>query len=132
MVVAGASDGHYFYARHLTEEFVVDRMLAPSSTGKGDHVAASEAHCAATPITARAGRRVDVACSAPDVDTTEGETTAATRIAHERGWGPLLVVAYGGHVSRVRLYLEQRFAGNISLTGTPRPFPRHARTHFCT
>lgn len=80
-----------------------------------------DAYCASTPVPARDGQRVDIECFAPDVDTTEGETTAATRIARERGWDSLLVVTYWGHVSRVRIYFEQCFDGSVYVTDTPRP-----------
>ena len=68
--------------------------------------------------------RIDVECFAPDVDTTEGETTAATRIAREREYSSLLVVTYWGHVSRVRMYFEQCFDGSVYVTDTPRPLSK--------
>ncbi len=122
LVVAGAYDDRYVYARSLAEEGVADHILVsqpPSTTGRYADVIAS--YCASTPVLARDGRSIDVECFAPDVDTTEGETTAATRIARERGYESLLVVTYWGHVSRVRMYFEQCFDGPVYVTDTPRP-----------
>lgn len=125
VVVAGANDDRYVYARHLAEEGVADRILVsrpPSSTGAYADIL--DAYCASTPVLARDGRSIEIECFAPDVDTTEGETTAATRIARERGWDSLLVVTYWGHVSRVRIYFEQCFDGPVYVTDTPRPLSR--------
>lgn len=122
VVVAGSHDDRYVYARSLAEEGVADHILVsqpPSGTGR--YAAAIDSYCASTPVIARDGRRIDVECFAPDVDTTEGETTAATRIARERGYRSLLVVTYWGHVSRVRMYFEQCFDGPVYVTDTPRP-----------
>lgn len=122
VVVAGSNDDRYVYARSLAEEGVADRILVsrpPESTGP--YATAIDSYCATTPITARDGRSIDVECFAPDVDTTEGETTAATRIARERNYQSLLVVTYWGHVSRVRMYFEQCFSGPVLVTDTPRP-----------
>ncbi|MCZ4540864.1 YdcF family protein [Dietzia maris] len=122
VVVAGSNDDRYVYARSLAEEGVADHILVsqpPSATGR--YAAAIDSYCASTSVIARDGRRIDVECFAPDVDTTEGETTAATRIARERGHSSLLVVTYWGHVSRVRMYFEQCFDGPVYVTDTPRP-----------
>lgn len=122
VVVAGIDDDRYDFARTLAEEGVTDHILVsqpPSATGR--YAAAIDTYCASTPVLARDGRRINVECFAPDVDTTEGETTAATRIAHERGYSSLLVVTYWGHVSRVRMYFEQCFDGPVYVTDTPRP-----------
>ena len=125
VVVAGADDDRYVYARSLAEEGVADHILVsqpPSGTGR--YAAAIDSYCTSTPVIARDGRRIDVECFAPDVDTTEGETTAATRIAHEREYSSLLVVTYWGHVSRVRMYFEQCFDGPVYVTDTPRPLSK--------
>ncbi|WP_307872483.1 ElyC/SanA/YdcF family protein [Dietzia sp. KRD202] len=125
VVVAGADDDRYVYARSLAEEGVADHILVsqpPSGTGR--YAAAIDSYCASTPVIARDGRRIDVECFAPDVDTTEGETTAATRTARERGYSSLLVVTYWGHVSRVRMYFEQCFDGPVYVTDTPRPLSK--------
>lgn len=125
VVVAGAKDDRYVYARHLAETGVADHILVSQPpTGTGPYATALDSYCATTPITARDGRKIDVECFAPDVDTTEGETTAATRIARERGYESLLVVTYWGHVSRVRMYFEQCFDGPIYVTDTPRPLSK--------
>ncbi|MFJ5872216.1 YdcF family protein [Dietzia maris] len=125
VVVAGAADDRYVYARHLAEQGVADRILVsqpPSTTGK--YGVAIREYCADSPVTARDGRRIEIECFEPDVDTTEGETTAATRIARERGYESLLVVTYWGHVSRVRMYFEQCFDGPVYVTDTPRPLSK--------
>ena len=125
VVVAGANDDRYVYARSLAEEGAADHILVsqpPSATGR--YAAAIDSYCASTPVLARDGRRIDVECFAPDVDTTEGETTAATRIARERGYQSLMVVTYWGHVSRVRMYFEQCFDGSVYVTDTPRPLSK--------
>lgn len=133
VVVAGANDDRYAYARHLAEEGVADRILVsrpPSSTGV--YAGVLDAYCASTPVRARDGRSIEIECFAPDVDTTEGETTAATLIARERGYESLLVVTYWGHVSRVRLYFEQCFDGAVYVTDTPKRASvsrRYALTH---
>ena len=122
VVVAGANDDRYVYARSLAEQGVTDHILVsepPSATGR--YAAAIDSYCASTPVLARDGRAIDIECFAPDVDTPEGETTAATRIARERGYRSLLVVTYWGHVSRVRMYFEQCFDGPVYVTDTPRP-----------
>ena len=122
VVVSGANDDRYVYARSVAEQGVADQILVsqPLSTS-GRYADAIATYCASTPVLARDGRRIDIECFAPDVDTTEGETTAATRIAREREYGSLLVVTYWGHVSRVRMYFEQCFDGPIYVTDTPRP-----------
>ncbi|MDX2358781.1 ElyC/SanA/YdcF family protein [Dietzia sp. PP-33] len=125
VVVAGALDDRYVYARHLAEDGVADRILVSQPpSGSGTYEAYLNSFCASTPVTARDGRRIEIHCFAPDLDTTEGETTAATRIARERGWGSLLVVTYWGHVSRVRIYFEQCFDGTVYVTDTPRPLSK--------
>ena len=125
VVVAGANDDRYVYARSLAEEGVADHVLVSQPpSGAGRYAAAIDSYCASTPVIARDARRIDVECFAPDVDTTEGETTAATRIARERGYRSLLVVTYWGHVSRVRMYFEQCFDGPVYVTDTPRPLSK--------
>lgn len=123
VVVAGAADDRYVYARHLAEEGVADRILVsqPSPGGSSSYAAAIDAYCDASPVIARDGRHIQIECFQPDVDTTEGETTAVTRIARKRGYDSLLVVTYWGHVSRVRIYFEQCFDGPVYVTDTPRP-----------
>jgi len=123
VVVAGAADDRYVYARHLAETGVADRILVsqPSPGGADSYSAAINAYCANSPVVARDGRRIQVECFVPDVSTTEGETTASTRITSERGYDSLLVVTYWGHVSRVRIYFEQCFDGPVYVTDTPRP-----------
>ncbi len=123
MVVAGANDDRYVYARHLAESGVADRLLVsqPTPGGEDSYSAAIDAYCANSPVVARDGRLIQIECFQPDVGTTEGETTAATRIARGRGYESLLVVTYWGHVSRVRIYFEQCFAGPVYVTDTPRP-----------
>lgn len=126
VVVAGANDDRYDYARHLAEDGVADRILVsqPSPGSRDAYAVAIESYCAASPVTARDGRRVRVECFEPDIGTTEGETTAATRMARERGYESLLVVTYWGHVSRVRIYFEQCFTGPVYATDTPKPLSR--------
>ena len=122
VVVAGSNDDRYVYARSLAEEGVTDHILVSQPVGgTGSYADFIDAYCASAPILARDGRRIDVECFAPDVGTTEGETTAATRLASERGYSSLLVVTYWGHVSRVRMYFEQCFDGAVYVTDTPRP-----------
>ncbi|GAA1699043.1 YdcF family protein [Dietzia cercidiphylli] len=122
VVVAGTNDDRYAYARRLANEGVSDRILVskpPSADGSYGSVLAS--YCASSPLYTSEGRSVEVECFAPDIDTTEGETTAAARIARSRGWRTLLVVTYWGHVSRVRIYFEQCFGEAVFVTDTPRP-----------
>ncbi|EFV93363.1 hypothetical protein ES5_01256 [Dietzia cinnamea P4] len=134
VVVAGMNDDRYVYARHLAEIGVADRILVshPAPGGDDSYSAAINAYCATSPVVTRDGRRILIECFQPDVDTTEGETTAATRITRERGYDSLLVVTYWGHVSRVRIYFEQCFDGPVYVTDTPRPTQisrRHALLH---
>lgn len=126
VIVAGAADDRYIYARHLAEEGVADRILVsqPSTGGTDTYATAIDEYCADNPVIARDGRRIEIECFEPDVDTTEGETTAATRVARERGYESLLVVTYWGHVSRVRIYFEQCFDGPVHVTDTPRPLSK--------
>ncbi|OAH43734.1 hypothetical protein AYJ66_04310 [Dietzia cinnamea] len=123
VVVAGAADDRYVYARDLAMAGVADQILVsqPSPSGRDSYSAAIEAYCESSPIQALDGRLIQIECFGPDVDTTEGETTAATRIAREREYDSLLVVTYWGHVSRVRIYFEQCFDGPVYVTDTPRP-----------
>lgn len=123
VVVAGTNDDRYVYARHLAEDGVADRILVsqPSPGGDDSYSSAIDTYCESSPVVARDGRRIQIECFEPDVDTTEGETTAATRIARERGYDSLLAVTYWGHVSRVRIYFEQCFDGPVYVTDTPRP-----------
>lgn len=123
VVVAGMHDDRYVYARHLAEVGVADRVLVsqPSPGGHSSYAAAIDEYCVDSPVSARDGRRIQIECFQPDVDTTEGEATAAARIAHDRDYQSLLVVTYWGHVSRVRMYFEQCFDGPVYVTDTPRP-----------
>jgi len=134
VVVAGALDDRYVYARHLAESGVADQLVIsyPDQRKWPDYAAAVDRECASNPIRARDGRSISVSCFSPDPATTEGETRAATAIARERGWHSLLVVTYWGHVSRARLYFDQCFDGDVHVTDTPRPLEisrRHAVVH---
>lgn len=123
VVVSGANDDRYRYARRLAEGGFARHILVsqpPSSTYR-DTI---DEFCSDSSIAANGGRRISVSCFPPDIETTEGEATAATRIARERGYDSLLVLTYWGHVSRVRIYFEQCFDGAIHVTDTPRPSPR--------
>lgn len=125
VMVAGAIDDRYGYARHLAEKGVADTILVSRPARlSGRFASLVDSYCASSPIVARDGQGVDIECYIPDIDTTEGETTAATRIARSRGWESLLVVTYWGHVSRVRIYFEQCFDGSIYVTDTPRPLSK--------
>ncbi|MBB1030054.1 DUF218 domain-containing protein [Dietzia sp. SLG310A2-38A2] len=129
VVVAGANDDRYVYARHLAEKGVADRILVSRPPGAdGSFATALDSYCASNPFVARDGRSVEIECFAPDIGTTEGETTAATRIARERGWDSLLVVTYWGHVSRVRIYFDQCFEGALFVTDTANP-PSRSRKY---
>lgn len=124
VVVAGAADDRYAYARYLAEEGVADRILVSQPGSTGEYADMIADYCEASPVLARDGREITVECFSPDIDTTEGETTAATRIARDQGAESLLVVTYWGHVSRVRMYFEQCFEGAVHVTDTPRPLSR--------
>jgi len=126
VVVAGANDDRYVYARHLAEIGVADRILVsrPSTGASPSYSALIDAYCESSPVISRDGRHIQIECFEPDVDTTEGETTAATRIASARGFESLLIVTYWGHVSRVRIYFEQCFPGPVYVTDTPEPLTR--------
>ncbi|WP_227022336.1 ElyC/SanA/YdcF family protein [Dietzia maris] len=126
VIVAGAADDRYVYARHLAEEGMTDRILVsmPSPEANSSYSSAIDAYCEDSPVVSRDGRLIQIECFRPDVDTTEGEATAATRLARERGYGSLLVVTYWGHVSRVRIYFEQCFDGTVYVTDTPRPLSK--------
>ena len=126
VVVAGAADDRYVFARHLAEGGVSDRILVSQPGGTGQYADMIAEYCADSPVRARDGREITIECFRPDVDTTEGETTAATRIAREEGAESLLVVTYWGHVSRVRIYFEQCFDGDgdVYVTDTPRPLTK--------
>lgn len=123
VVVAGANDDRYMFARHLAESGITNQVLVsrPSSSGSSAYAAAIDAYCANSPVVARDGRHIQIECFKPDVSTTEGETTAATRMARAREYDSLLVVTYWGHVSRVRIYFKQCFDGPVYATDTPRP-----------
>lgn len=123
VVVAGANDDRYAYARHLAELGVADRILVSQPSSGADRVYADgiASYCADSPVVAQDGRHIVIDCFRPDVDTTEGETTASIRIARSRGYDSLLVVTYWGHVSRVRIYFNQCFDGPVYVTDTPRP-----------
>jgi hypothetical protein len=123
VVVAGLNDDRYDYARRLVEAGVSNRILVsqPSPGAHDQYSAKIDSYCQDNSTVSRDEQRVHVECFEPDVNTTEGETTAVTRIARDRGYESLLVVTYWGHVSRVRLYFEQCFNGPIYVTDTPRP-----------
>ncbi|MBB1022940.1 DUF218 domain-containing protein [Dietzia sp. DQ12-76] len=125
VVVAGANDDRYFYARHLAATKVSDHILASRPPGaNAQYVHYLDPDCASARILAGKARGVEVECFTPDIDTTEGEATAATRIARERGWESILVVTSWSHVSRVRIYFEQCFDGAVYVTDTPRPLSK--------
>ena len=127
VVVAGAQDDRYVYARHLAETGVADRILVSQPGGSGTYADLIAEYCEDSPVLARDGRQITVDCFTPDVDTTEGETSAATRILRDQGAESLLVVTYRGHVSRVRMYFEQCFDGHVNVTDTPRPLSRSCK-----
>ncbi|MET3861657.1 uncharacterized SAM-binding protein YcdF (DUF218 family) [Dietzia sp. 2505] len=125
VVVAGANDDRYTYARHLAAAEITDRIVASRPPRANDRYAADlDPDCGATISLETPGRRIHVECFTPDFDTTEGEATAATRIARERGWGSILVVTNWSHVSRARIYFEQCFEGAVYVTDTPRPLSK--------
>lgn len=133
VVVAGARDDRYAYARRLAEEGVSESILVSRPADLNSKSAALiDRFCASGDFSSRGGLRVSAECFTPIVATTEGEATTATRIARDRGWRSLLVVTYWGHVSRVRIYFEQCFDGAVYVTETPEPNPmsrRHALLH---
>ena len=56
VVVAGAQDDRYIYARHLAEEGAADHILVSQPSGSsGPYATALNSYCATTPITARDG-----------------------------------------------------------------------------
>ncbi|UVE96445.1 YdcF family protein [Dietzia sp. B32] len=129
IVVAGAQDDRYEYARHLAQAGVADRILVSRPVRlSGSFATLVDSYCGSAPFVGRDGRRIDVQCYRPDIDTTEGETTAANRIASKLGYESVLVVTYWGHVSRVRIYFEQCFEGAVFVTDTPRPLPNSRKS----
>ena len=129
IVVAGAQDGRYDYARHLAQEGVADRILVSRPARlSGSFATLVDSYCSSAPFVAHDGRLIEVQCYRPDIDTTEGETTAANRIASQLGYNSVLVVTYWGHVSRVRMYFEQCFEGAVFVTDTPRPLPKSRKS----
>lgn len=133
VVVSGAADDRYAHASALITEGTADQLLVSRPSGASPRVRTTVAAACSDlrPVTPD-GIVVRPTCFAPDTDTTEGETRAATAIARERGWHSLLVVTYWGHVSRVRLYFDQCFDGDVHVTDTPRPLEisrRHAVLH---
>ncbi|PAY24306.1 hypothetical protein CEY15_04815 [Dietzia natronolimnaea] len=132
VVVAGSSDDRYAYARFLAESGTADRVLVSRPTGNRAYFDEIDSYCAASPVRAPDGRDIEIECFTPDTNTTSGEVSATTRIAHENGWDSLLAVTYWGHVSRVRIYLQQCFSGDVYVTDTPRSTrisKRYALTH---
>ena len=122
VVVAGVLDDRYSFAKHLAEGGLADTILVSRPLEVSQQFASGvDSFCSASPVRVGDDRNVEIECFAPDAGTTEGETTAATRIARDRGWESLLVVTYWGHVSRVRIYFEQCFDGAVFVTDTPRP-----------
>ena len=103
---------------------MADRILVPQPGVAGKYADMIADYCEASPVLARDGRKITVECFSPDIDTTEGATTAAPRIARDQGAESLLVVTYWRHVSRVRMYFKQCFDGDVYATGTPRPLSR--------
>lgn len=129
VVVADGYDDRYAYAQHLARDGVSDQILVSRPPGwRSRYATALDSYCGSAPVLARDGRPVGIDCFAPDVETTEGETTAAARIAHSRGWESLLVVTYWGHVTRVRIYFEECFSGEVHVTDTPNPTPRSRKS----
>lgn len=125
IVVAGAIDDRYVYASHLAEKGLSERILVSRpSNFTGAYASTIDSYCATTPLVARDGRLIDIECFTPSLNNTEGEAVSAASIATVRGWNSLLVVTYWGHVSRVRMYFERCFAGDISVTDTPRPLSK--------
>lgn len=120
VVVAGAFDERYDHAVELAVRDLVPTVLVSRPSKMWSVTAALvDGTCDSSPISSPNDHQVEIECFTPDSDTTEGETTAATRIARERGWKSILVITYWGHVSRVRIYFNQCFAGAVYVTDTP-------------
>lgn len=122
VVVEGAADDRYGYARQLARAGVANHIIVSRTPGStSEYATAIDTYCASAPFLNVDNQLVDIECFSPDLGTTEGEAATATQIAQDRGWSSLLVVTYWGHVSRVRIYFEQCFDGAVYVTDTPRP-----------
>ena len=91
--------------------------MSQARESSGRSATAFASCCAATSVLALDGRGLEIECFAPDVDTTDVESTAATRIAHSRGWKILLVVVVfvvaGGCVAAAILHTRPQGGGQV-------------------
>lgn len=97
-------------ARWLVERGVAPELVVSDAYGSGD--AEMNALCASRPVGYR------VTCFVPDPDTTRGEARAIRRLASERGWDDVVVVASTSHVSRARLIVGRCFGGRLRMVSS--------------
>jgi uncharacterized SAM-binding protein YcdF (DUF218 family) len=60
-----------------------------------------------------------VECFVPDPRTTLGEARELRRLASERHWRTVIVVAYPPHISRARFIMERCFDGALIMAAAP-------------
>lgn len=67
-------------------------------------------------------RGVEVLCFDPQPRTTRGEAREIRRLANERGWDRVVVVAPTYHITRARWIVERCFAGGVVMSDTGESF----------
>ncbi|MCV7227829.1 hypothetical protein H7J73_17545 [Mycolicibacterium komossense] len=60
-----------------------------------------------------------VECFVPDPRTTQGEAREISRLAIEKHWRTVIVVAYLPHISRARYLIERCFGGDLIMAAAP-------------
>jgi len=65
---------------------------------------------------------LEVSCFDPRPRTTRGEAREVARLAAERGWDRVVVVAPTYHITRARWIVERCFDGEIVMADTGEPF----------
>ncbi|MFI7589561.1 hypothetical protein ACIB24_21045 [Spongisporangium articulatum] len=67
--------------------------------------------------------RPHVTCFVPDPSTTRGEAQEIGRLARQRGWDDVVVLAPVFQISRARVLVERCYPGRLRMVDAHAPFP---------
>jgi uncharacterized SAM-binding protein YcdF (DUF218 family) len=87
--------------------------------GWAPHLVVSDPDRQLTKACSATYRRFTVECFVPDPRTTLGEARELHRLAAERHWRTVIVVAYPPHISRARFIMDRCFDGQLIMAAAP-------------